>query len=99
MPTRVTPWEDSVQSQVVSWLYSRNEPGLAGLVHKRALEGLRTYGTYLGPDNPGRSSRTDLLEELLDALVYSHCIFKGDDLDQFRETMLTLIRKVEAVNE
>jgi hypothetical protein len=73
-------WDSTKQPKPVPnnetpvWDYILNDDwsddGLLELFEKRKEFGFRKYGTYLQPFN-GRNAKEDLVQELLDALVYA----------------------------
>ncbi len=86
----------SIHDQVIHDLLRTGHPGLAGvadaLAARRAL-GLTRYGSLLQPFN-GRDCLRDLLDELLDAIVYARqVVLEGGvaDVNEFEniEALLT----------
>jgi len=56
--------------KAVEWLQGKNCDPLIEAICARAELGAERYGTYLQPYN-GRNPAIDLLQEILDALVYT----------------------------
>ena len=75
MPIQVTPWDQSVQSQLIQALDLKggcHSKRIPAQIQARADVGYQTYGTYLGVGNPGRDGDRDLQDELLDGMVYAY---------------------------
>jgi hypothetical protein len=96
LPTQTTPWEESAQCQLIGVLAIQG--GYAHRIGKeilaRAKVGHQTYGTYLGVGNPGRDGDRDLLEELLDGMVYAYERYLATAEPRYWRTVLRLISAI-----
>jgi hypothetical protein len=96
MPTRVTPWAESVQCELMAVLSAKGcSPWIPPKIKSRADMGHRTYGTYLGVGNPGRDGDQDLQDELLDAVVYAYERYLASGRYRYWRMVLQITRILE----